>query len=1580
VQHPGNDDAWTGDAAVRGEVESQFRAAINAYMAQPLLIQEHAGLEESMRTGGYANRTLLELVQNSSDAMLDAERGPYGASGRVEIVLDPDKRVLYCANAGRPFAEKGVRAITQAYLSAKRGDEIGRFGLGFKSVLAVSYVPEVFSRSVCFGFNSPEAIAAITEVAARTEVDANVKKLPILRTPTLLDPYKYFDADPILADLAKWATTIVRLPQVEKLEHLVQQIKDFQSEFLLFVSSVREIKLRILGTSGLETSHISRALGGGLLRIERPDGTGDEWITESRMHQPSKRARDEVGDTVARGEVKVTIAMPVKHSQRRVGEFWSYFPLQDTTSASAIFNAPWSVNDDRTTLLEREYNREILVAFAEMFVDLLPRVSSDSDPAAHLDYLPARGREERLQYGANQLATLIPQRAAEFALIPDATGLFRFSRELRPLDLGISIDLSARQEWSESPNTGDDVPHWRCYTTTQRAARLRTQCAIGSNPNLVEEEGRDMKQALETMPKRGLLSWLREWAEGDDLASAADALRFVVGNSNLPDIGQAKVIPTSGGLKSLDDRNVVFLESEDDLQFDGGVFVDPGFLAQPGVSKMLRDSGFTNLDPSAVLNARLAGLGADSTDEQLSKFWEAASRVPARDASALVARARKLVRVPTMDGDWQWPQQVVDLGEPLSAEYGRMLLDRSRCVPDVAHTLGVVRGPIKDFSYDDEFARADYEVWALNRINSALGSGERRVDRIKPWPKREFSPGPFSILFALRDAGASTALREQWTRELLEFGDTPWQCEDVDSGTDHPAPSPVRWAVELAGLVNSTRGMRAPSQVVSPVLGRYRDFLPLFVGPSSAVKALDLPAEIGDVPKELLREALEGEVFPSTVDDSILFEFITSAVRIGFDGSLPRTIPAHVGRTIEAKPPKSVFVAVDEEQREFLAIRQRPYLFSNPDGAEELVELVGCQRFEDTFSFSLVVEGAQDPDPILDVFPGFRGSFAGNSLTNASLTRAAIITKRVATADGVEDQSLQSHLDGLNLFVENTADSEAVLSFVNQAFDLRLTNAELTNVRQAGLTIQLEKLRQQAKSATNDVERLEIYFGEDSLREELPRGLWQALESQDLVDSSTSVAELFLTVYGVDALKQLRELFRQEGFSDVPNTWVGGGATITWLRQMGFGPEYAGRRADPQEAEFTVPGKVNLTELHPFQQPISTDLREVLATRDVDGRAKKAMVELPTGAGKTRVATETVLRLFAEDVLHGTVLWIAQSQELCEQAVQTFSLVWRGIGDERPLTIGRLWDGNNVHRPDTEFSVIVATDAMLDSVRSSADYEWLSDPAAVFIDEGHRAGDSTRYTRLLNWLGVDGRGWARPLVGLSATPFRGTSDDATKRLAARFGGRRIAISSDNPYRELADQGFLARVQHKVLSGVAVNLTAQERRDAETLRRVNPAVLDRIGQDQARMATLVDDIMTLDESWPVLVFTPSVLSAQVLAATLRYRGVVAESVSGQTGRQQRRAVIDRFQRNEIRVLTNCDLLIQGFDAPGVRALYIARPTFSSNAYIQMAGRGLRGLKNGGKEECLIVDLVDNFGDINEFLGFRDYERLWTEQQR
>ncbi|MCC2030896.1 sacsin N-terminal ATP-binding-like domain-containing protein [Microbacterium allomyrinae] len=1584
---------WEPDPALILEIEDQFDRAIGSYKADPKLVIEHANLEESIRVGGYANRTLLELVQNAADAMAGTAPGE-DKLGRVEIVLDPATKTLYCANSGRPFSKSGLEAMSHAYLSAKRGDEIGRFGLGFKSVLALTDFPQVLSRSVSFEYNSPTATDAIRAVGSAA------RRLPILRTATPLDAQSVISDEPLLRSLAGWATTIVRLPGVRSIERLEAEMRSFASEFLLFVSAVREVHLRVLGDEGFETSHISRDLGDGLFKIERPDGSGDEWIVGERMHAPSPAARREVGEAVSRDEIKVSVAIPLKPRRSgtrdkddrgtQIGQFWSYFPLQDNTSATGFFNAPWSVNDDRTTLLRNGYNREILSTMADLFIELVPRVSTEDDRAAHLDYLPARGREER-SYGDSILCTDVPRLAGSTAIVPDSTGALRFASELVPLDFGASDDLkvdeAAHKAWIESPNTGADVPHWKCYTSNQRTSRLSEVFAATADPELFFEEAgpraRRIENALKSLPKRGILSWLLEWADGSHIVSSANAFRFTFDRRTHPTLSDARVIPTSGGFKGLRDKDTVFLRRAEDLEIEGAQFVEAEFLAHGEMERSLRECGFRDLDPVAILNARITKLTPTADTALQSKFWDAVVGVSTREAmDVIAAHPLAVVLVPTRDGGWAWPQQVVDLDEALPAADGRLLLERDHCLPVIAHALGVVRAPRENFPFEDEFAAEAYQEAVIAELNSRLSQGDRPIERIALYPRKATSPGPFSVLLLLAESAASESVREQWTRGLLEFGDDPWDCEDSDTGASYSVSSPVRWAVDNVGMLKSSRGYRRPGAIVSGSLIKFDGLLPLFRGPRQVEDALGLPDELDSVPADVLQEALEHELYPPALKDDVLAEFTLHASRIAYPTSRPQRIPARVHRAIESRPPNSVYLASTDEQEVFLQSRQRPYLRVTPDDVDEFVESLGCRRFEDSFSFSMVVEGQQEPQRILDTYTGLRSEF-GSKLGAARCARALQIAKRVTTEEGVEDQALDWHLDGSDLVVRSDADERQTLAFVSDAFDLRLNNAQLSQVLKAGLDHRLELLRKQAQSIESDAERLDHYIGPDDLKDALPTGLWSALQAQELVDDETSVAELFLTVYGSDSLRILSDRFREEGYSDVPTAWAGTSAAISWVRKMGFGPSFAGQRNYPRPEEFVVAGAVRLNKLHSYQKKISEDLRTVLTQPSAAGPAQKGMVELPTGAGKTRVATETVLRLFADEVLRGTVLWIAQSAELCEQAVQTFQAVWRYLGDERPLTIGRLWDTNTVHEPDTELSVVVATDAKIEAIMNRADYEWLKRPTAVFIDEAHRAGGSTRYTTILRWLGVDGRSWERPLVGLSATPFKGSASETsgTKELVARFGSNRLAAFKSDSYRQLVNLGVLANVRHEVLdTGVDVQLSTAERTTLQSTRLIDRNLYERIGRNEHRMRVLVEHILQQDPTWPILVFTPSVLSAQVLAASLNYRrrGVRAASVSGQTGRQERRNVIERFQAGEIQVLANCDLLVQGFDAPGVRALYIARPTFSPGAYIQMAGRGLRGKENGGKEECLIVDVADNWGAMNDFLGYHDYEDLWQEQ--
>ena len=101
----------------------------------------------------------------------------------------------------------------------------------------------------------------------------------------------------------------------------------------------------------------------------------------------------------------------------------------------------------------------------------------------------------------------------------------------------------------------------------------------------------------------------------------------------------------------------------------------------------------------------------------------------------------------------------------------------------------------------------------------------------------------------------------------------------------------------------------------------------------------------------------------------------------------------------------------------------------------------------------------------------------------------------------------------------------------------------------------------------------------------------------------------------------------------------------------------------------------------------------------------------------------------------------------------------------------------------------------------------------------------------------------------------------------------------------------------------------------------------------------------------------------MAALLRGRASPPPRSRGDTDKGARRHYVEQFRNGELRVLTNYNVLAAGFDAPKVRALYVARPTYAPNAYQQMIGRGLRGPRNGGTERCLLVNVADNVDGSN-----------------
>jgi superfamily II DNA or RNA helicase len=70
------------------------------------------------------------------------------------------------------------------------------------------------------------------------------------------------------------------------------------------------------------------------------------------------------------------------------------------------------------------------------------------------------------------------------------------------------------------------------------------------------------------------------------------------------------------------------------------------------------------------------------------------------------------------------------------------------------------------------------------------------------------------------------------------------------------------------------------------------------------------------------------------------------------------------------------------------------------------------------------------------------------------------------------------------------------------------------------------------------------------------------------------------------------------------------------------------------------------------------------------------------------------------------------------------------------------------------------------------------------------------------------------------------------------------------------------------------------------------------------------------------------------------------------------VLSDFREGQYRVLVGCEVLTEGYDERRVRCIVMARPTQSKALYQQCVGRGLRLDPDGGKEDCLVLDVTDN----------------------
>ncbi|MFE0736737.1 DEAD/DEAH box helicase [Streptomyces sp. NPDC058855] len=1579
------------DSPVIRTVVEQSARVLQTYEVDPGLIPEHANSERRITQGGYGDRQLFELVQNAADE-ISAEPG-----GTVHVVLT--EKHLYCANEGTAVSSEGAETILRMSMSRKRGGQIGRFGVGVKSVLVVTDAPQFFSSSGSFGFDREWAYERIRSVPGVRERLGATFEAPVLRMARPLDMDTERAQDPVLDELLTWATTVVRLPLLPRAaDKLAQDMhggrtsagstrEEFPLGFQLLSPHVAKVVLedrrprpvvrRVLTTEQVGDLHTV---------IEERTGkpvTTARWRVFSTTHTPGPAARADAGELHDRLTLDLAWAVPalerdpesglyVSPRSRGRGRFWSFFPTKYEMSLSGILNGSWKTNEDRQNLLDSSpFNEEMIKVSAALVVDSLPRLAPAEDPAAYLPLLPGRVKEA-ISWADEFLTKEIWARAAVRPSLPDQDGVLRTPAELRVpprLDKDHKRLAGWLRLWNECPGRPGPWLH-----PSAEADALRS----GKVEHILATAGHE---------RAGVREWLEALVECGTAEASAVAIRILadmveVRSPYADEARQARIVLTEehGFVAPVPGR--VFRRADEGGLRESLVYVVDAIAGDPSLAHALNVLGIREADVEgrfiSVLDQGFEGYGGTEWERFWELFRRAGGRRLAHRVMERVANPRDTLRVRTADGkfrpvrDCLLPGVVVDARrDPSIAVDKEFHSDDLSFFPEI----GLRERP-------SAAVRPEGEAWFEEYREAVHSAYLRTLDDHAPRPalsrtKVEGSAigGPLHLFRALSEESRAAFLKalpddavvDNWT---LQIG--------AQTSTRQAVISPIRWMFRKYGTVATSQGIKPLTEAVGPQLGAYRDVLPVAdISPEKARK-LRLPTTVDEVPADRW-ETLLTEVARSE-DDTFVGTTYVMLTRFGAEFPEDALTRCRIGDTWSTRPDEEITVAVGPAEYRALRAEQLPALLvGSVADAELMVEKWGMLRYADVISLETREVPDGDPVPLIELYPALRQRL-GSSHRNSQVQRCTELEEVTRTPNGVRPRPLDAVRQGDTIKVRVPLEPEPMLRLIDRELELGLgpdgCRAVLDHQDRMARDDEKRAAAAAVREATDVVTKIELLIGAEALRAGLPEGLMEAelQETGGAEPSGHRIAQMAFNAHGDGVLQQhARDI--QARFPSAPMGYGGSSAAIAFVSDLRLPVAFAGSRTPSPPAFETVDGPRDFPRLHDYQEDLVRNISTLL-----DRLApQRAMLSLPTGAGKTRVTSEAVIRWVKQvGDLRGPLLWIAQTEELCEQAVQSWKFVWGKVGAERPLTISRLWSTNEVGEVVDHPHLVVATDAKLERCLDTDAYAWLREAALVVVDEAHTAV-SKRYTRILERLGLTRYETRRHLLGLTATPFRNTNEEETRQLVSRFGNKRLdegVFPSGDPYRDLQRWGMLAQVEHRVLEGGHIELTREEKAQADRMATLARAAEQRLADDHARSRRIVDEVAALPEDWPTLLFATSVDHAKYLAAMLNDRGVPSTAVDSTTSAQDRRRRIEDFRSGRIRVLTNYGVLTQGFDAPATRVVVVARPVYSTNVYQQMIGRGLRGPRNGGKDTCLILNVSDNIANFDTRLAFTQFEHLWS----
>jgi hypothetical protein len=289
----------------------------------------------------YSERThfIFELIQNAEDA------------GATELAFELFDDRLEVRHDGRPFTEADVRGVCGVGKSGKSGDltQIGKFGIGFKSVYAYTSTPRIYSAGEHFRIENyvrPFPVPPLEETATGT---------------LFVFP---FDNDTVSAPVA--------------VREIGAALNTLAPGIVLFLANIERLRVRGTGVADavIERSAVTGSGSGSgpgaprRVLLSKGRARREEWLVWERQVEglSDRPARIEIAFRVEAGQIVASGSCPLT----------VFFPTEKETFLGFLIQGPYRTTPARDNVPEHDPSNQALVReTAALLIDVLRELRDD---------------------------------------------------------------------------------------------------------------------------------------------------------------------------------------------------------------------------------------------------------------------------------------------------------------------------------------------------------------------------------------------------------------------------------------------------------------------------------------------------------------------------------------------------------------------------------------------------------------------------------------------------------------------------------------------------------------------------------------------------------------------------------------------------------------------------------------------------------------------------------------------------------------------------------------------------------------------------------------------------------------------------------------------------------------------------------------------------------------------------------------------------------------------------------------------------------------------------------------------------